>query len=138
MGPAAVYSGLLARPSISADNGSMILHIISKHDWIVAAAAGDYRPESLAAEGFIHCSTAAQVLGPANEFYRGQSGLALLVIDPALVTADILYEDCYETGQAFPHIYGPLLPAAVVAVVDFPVSEDGSFSLPREIDTLGR
>jgi uncharacterized protein (DUF952 family) len=108
----------------------MILHIVTQEAWDAAVRAGEYRPASLAGEGFIHCSTAAQVLGPANEFYRGQTGLVLLVIDPALVEAAIVYEDCYETGQAFPHIYGPLSPGAVTAVIPFPPDADGSFSLP--------
>jgi uncharacterized protein (DUF952 family) len=114
----------------------MILHIVSQREWEAAVQVGDYRPASLAAEGFIHCSTAAQVLGPANEFYRGQTGLVLLVIDPARVPAGIVYEDCYETGQAFPHIYGPLSPSAVTAVIPFPPNVDGSFSLPPAVAAL--
>lgn len=114
----------------------MILHIIDRTDWAAAVAAGTYRPDSLTAEGFIHCSTPAQVLGPANAFYHGRTGLVLLVIDPARVAAPIVYEDCYETGTAFPHIYGPLSPAAVTAVVDFPPNADGRFSLPAVLTAL--
>ena len=107
-----------------------ILHITRWQDWQAAQAVGAYRADSLAAEGFIHCSTPAQALKPANEMFHGQTGLALLVIDPARVTAVIRYEDCYETGMAFPHIYGPLNLDAVVKVVDFPPNADGAFSLP--------
>jgi uncharacterized protein (DUF952 family) len=114
----------------------MILHIVAQEAWAAAVGAGEYRPASLAGEGFIHCSTAAQVLGPANEFYRGQTGLVLLVIDPARLAAEIVYEDCYETGQAFPHIYGPLSPSAVTAVIPFPPDVDGSFSLPPAVAAL--
>jgi len=109
----------------------MILHIAYRDEWQTAQAAGDYRADTLASEGFIHCSTPAQVLGPANEMFRGQSGLLLLVIDPARLAADLVYEDCYETGQAFPHIYGPLNLDAVVRAVPFPPNGDGGFSLPR-------
>lgn len=111
----------------------MILHIIPRPEWAAAVQVGEYRPASLPAEGFIHCSTPEQVLGPANAFYRGQTDLLLLVIDPARVAAEIVYEDCYETGQAFPHIYGPLAPEAVTAVLDFPPGPDGLFHLPDEL-----
>mgnify|MGYP003620537196 CR=1 FL=1 len=108
----------------------MILHITSHADWKKAQALGDYRLNTLETEGFIHCSTSEQVLGPANEFYRGRSDLVLLVIDPARLAAELIYEDCYETGMAFPHIYGPLNLDAVTKVVPFPPRPDGTFELP--------
>ena len=111
----------------------MILHIAEESEWLAAVPAGFYRADSLETEGFIHCSTPAQVLGPANERFRGQEGLVLLCIDPEKVNAPIVYEDCYETGQEFPHIYGALDVDAVTAVIDFPPREDGSFVLPEEL-----
>ena len=106
----------------------MILHIITHAEWEKAEAL--YTASSLDSEGFIHCSTPEQVLLPANEMFRGQTGLVLLCIDPARVTADILYEDCYQSGQKFPHIYGPINKEAVIKVIDFPPNADGTFSLP--------
>lgn len=116
----------------------MILHIVSETEWRTAVAAGRYEPPSLADEGFIHCSTIAQVLGPANDFYHAQSGLQLLGIDPERVAAPIVYEDCYESGQAFPHIYGPLNPDAVTAIFAFPPEPDGSFVLPQALRDIVR
>gem|GEM_PF-1008279 len=107
-----------------------LLHIAPRVVWEAAQAAGVYRGDTLAAEGFIHCSLPEQVLGVANERYRGQAGLVLLCIDAHLVTAPIRDEDCYETGQRFPHIYGPLNLEAVVAVKEFQPATDGSFRLP--------
>ena len=109
---------------------ALILHIISRSCWATAKAAGFYHADSLNKEGFIHCSTPEQVLSPANALYRGQKELVLLCIDSEQVQAPIVYEDCYDTGHAFPHIYGPLNVDAVVNIVDFPPDEDGSFSLP--------
>lgn len=108
----------------------MILHITSRADWEAAQALGDYRLDTLETEGFIHCSTPKQVLGPANEFYRGRHDLVLLVIDPTRLAVELVYEDCYETGAAFPHIYGPLNLDAVTSVVPFPPRPDGTFELP--------
>jgi len=114
----------------------MILHIVKMREWETAVAAGVYRPASLEAEGFIHCSTPEQVLKPANERFRGQEGLALLVIDPQKVAAPIVYEDCYESGVAFPHIYGPLPIEAVKSAIPFPAQEDGLFLFPQELEGI--
>jgi uncharacterized protein (DUF952 family) len=107
-----------------------ILHIARRVDWETARTHPPYHADSLKTDSFIHCSTVEQVLKPANEMFHGQTGLVLLVIDTAKVQADIVYEDCYETGLEFPHIYGPLNVDAVVKIVDFPPNTDGTFSLP--------
>jgi uncharacterized protein (DUF952 family) len=108
----------------------IILHIIHINDWAVALMRGQYSGNTLESEGFIHCSTPQQVLIPANAMFRGQTDLMLLCIDPALVQARLVYEDCYDSGMAFPHIYGPLNLNAVRAAIPFPPNEDGTFSLP--------
>ncbi|MDP2976538.1 MAG: DUF952 domain-containing protein, partial [Anaerolineales bacterium] len=46
---------------------SYILHITSRTSWLVAQKTGVYTADTLASEGFIHCSTREQVLrGQAN------------------------------------------------------------------------
>ncbi len=108
----------------------MILHITTVAEWTAAQTLGDYRLDTLDSEGFIHCSTPQQVLGPANALYGGRDDLVLLVIDPARLSSNLVYEDCYEAGEAFPHIYGPLNLDAVTQVVPFPPRPDGTFALP--------
>lgn len=97
----------------------MILHIASLTDWELAKQVGLYRAPSLAKEGFIHCSTTEQIAGVANTLFRGQTGLVVLAIDEARVAAPVVYEDCYQTGQKFPHIYGELPLEAVVQILPF-------------------
>ena len=110
-----------------------LLHICSASAWREAQSSENqhYRNASLDTEGFIHCSTPEQVLMPANALYVGQDDLVLLVIDDAKVPSAIIFEDCYESGHAFPHIYGELPVEAVVDVVPFPCESDGSFQLPE-------
>lgn len=107
-----------------------ILHITTDAAWTAAQADGSFVDPSLEAEGFIHCSTPEQVLIPANERFAHQSDLILLVIDPEILTERLVYEDCYESGHAFPHVYGPINPDAVTHTVAFPCSPDGTFTLP--------
>jgi uncharacterized protein (DUF952 family) len=112
-----------------------ILHIIPIGQWEAAQAAGTYRGDTLDAEGFIHFSTAAQVVRVADARFRGHPGLALLVVETDRLAAPLRYEAPFEGAMAdaglFPHLYGPLNLDAVVAVVDFPPGPDGTFTLPE-------
>lgn len=122
---------------IAGHTGAMpkLLHITSRSSWSDQQAT-EYRDPSLEAEGFIHCSTAEQVLTPANERFANRDDLVLLVIDPERVPAEIVFEDSYGSGTEFPHIYGPIPLDAVSAVVDFPCQSDGTFTLPATLPDL--
>lgn len=108
-----------------------ILHFLPRDAWLAAQAAGEYRGDTLATEGFIHCSTAEQVHVPANALARGRTDLVLLEIDEARLLAPVRREPG-EPGSAmlFPHVYGPVNLDAVVAVHDFPPGPDGTFRPP--------
>ena len=43
-----------------------LFHIVDRTAWQAAAASGEYRPDSLSSEGFVHCSFAEQVAPVAN------------------------------------------------------------------------
>ena len=108
----------------------MIYHIARQSDWDAALATGAYTADSLATAGFIHCSTAAQVIATANRLFKGRRDLVLLAIDTAKVRADIREENLEGGAELFPHIYGPLEIGAVVACHLFSPRADGSFELP--------
>jgi uncharacterized protein (DUF952 family) len=116
----------------------MIFHITSHTAWDEAQKRGDYRAESLKTEGFIHCSTLSQVLPVANNFYKGQSGLILLEIEPTLLSSTLKWEPPsggapppgVPVGDQFPHVYGPINLDAVVKLVVFESKPDGSLTLP--------
>lgn len=113
-----------------------VLHMAPRDAWEQAEALGSdatYVDPSLHAEGFIHCSTTAQVLIPANQRFAGRTDLVLLVVDLEAVPSETIFEDCYESGQAFPHIYGPIPVGAVQQVVPFPCRQDGTFELPESL-----
>nr|MCU0451584.1 DUF952 domain-containing protein [Bernardetiaceae bacterium] len=88
-------------------------HLSSTPAWQAAQAQGQYQPASLASEGFIHCSTAAQVAPTANRYFGGQGPLLLLHIDETRLTARLVYE-ASSGGHLYPHLYGPLNLDAVV------------------------
>lgn len=116
---------------------ALILHIIAEAGWIAAQHHGVYVGDTLATEGFIHCSTPRQVLLVANARFVGQNDLLLLCIDPARLHSELRYE-ASEPDQFFPHIYGPLNLDAVLAVVPFPAGADGRFALPDAVQVLAQ
>lgn len=107
-----------------------IFHIAEMGAWLAAQRRGGYEPESLTEEGFVHCSFAHQVAAVANAAFRGRTDLVLLEIDPDLVGADVRVEEVPGSGDAFPHVYGPVRVEAVVGVHEFLPGPDGSFSSP--------
>lgn len=105
-----------------------IYHWCPSEDW--ESAGDEYVAPSLAAEGFIHFSYQHQVERTATALERGREGLVLLYVDST--SLEVIDEDCYETGQLFPHVYGPIPLAAVTEAIPFPPQSDGSFRLPTD------
>ena len=111
----------------------IIYHITTRADWRAALAAGSYAAASLSAAGFIHCSTVRQVVATANRLFKGRADLLLLSVDTAMVPAEIRYENLEGGTELYPHVYGALEPASVVATHDFPAGADGCFELPSAL-----
>jgi uncharacterized protein (DUF952 family) len=107
-----------------------LYHLAARQDWERAVRDGAYRVStlglSLAEVGFIHTSFAHQVAGVAARYYAGERRpLVLLEIGRARLVPAVRVEPAGD--DAFPHLYGPLDPAAVVAV--HPVSRDSAGGL---------
>jgi uncharacterized protein (DUF952 family) len=114
----------------------LILHATSRTAWSAAQKSGKYTADSLAGQGFIHCSKPSQVLRVANLFYAGQHGLVLLVIDPARLASELRWEPgADQPADLFPHVYGPINMEAVVKVLDFEPDAAGKFHIPDGLST---
>ena len=100
-----------------------IYHLVTRRAW-EKDADHPYRAESLASEGFIHCSFAAQVAGSANRFYADAAELLLLHINAERLSSP-LREEASGTGEIFPHIHGPLNRDAVTTVEELRRGADG-------------
>jgi uncharacterized protein (DUF952 family) len=107
-----------------------VFHIVSVREWEAAVAAGGYRAESLATEGFIHFSYAEQVAATANRHYREVDGLQVLEIDPQLLLQELRLEPSPATGELYPHLYGPLPIEAVVAIHPLRRDDSGGYVFP--------
>jgi uncharacterized protein (DUF952 family) len=117
----------------------LILHATTRSAWSAAQARGQYSADSLAGEGFIHCSKVDQVLRVANTFFAGQAGLVLLVIDPRRLSSELRWDPGTDLAtELFPHIYGPINLDAVQQVLDFEPDSDGKFHLPGSLEISRR
>jgi uncharacterized protein (DUF952 family) len=109
--------------------GMRIFHIATVADWELARESGAYTTStmgrSLADEGFLHAAHQQQVAGVFQRYYADVSEpLVLLTIDTERL--GVPWREDEVGDEAFPHIYGPLSPAAVVGVE--PLDEVGGAS----------
>jgi len=117
------------------------LHLTNSANWIEAQQQGFITAPSLAAEGFIHCSTEYQMRDVANKYYRGATDMVLVHIDPVTLASPLKWEPpahidgspSLPNEPLFPHIYGVINLDAVIRVIDFPLNLDGSFDLPAQL-----
>ncbi len=84
-------------------------------------------PDSLAKNGFIHCSSKKQVISTANRRFGDRQDLLLLTINPKNIEAKVIYEDLKGKGEKHPHIYGKLLLGEVESIAEFRPGKGGRF-----------
>jgi uncharacterized protein (DUF952 family) len=109
---------------------SQIYHLAPSARWRDWPADKPYLPAEYDADGFIHCSAGDELmLKVANRFYRNAPGdFVLLAVDTDRLTSELRWEQSSDDlAPLFPHIYGPLDRAAVVAVRAVRRDEHGSF-----------
>ncbi len=89
--------------------------ILTAEQWAAFQSAGIFAgaPVDLA-DGYIHLSAADQVQGTLDKHFAGQDGLVLAEVDLAAL-GDAVRWEVSRGGALFPHIYGPLPMAAVIA-----------------------
>lgn len=107
----------------------LIFHIVGKKQFKQLENDGEYQPESLEQEGFIHCSTGDQINDTANRIFSNKRHLFLLIIDTKRVENEIKYELDEELGEKFPHIYGPLNTNAILDRISLNPDKKGNFDL---------
>ena len=112
---------------------TLIYKITPRSAWEAAVAAGVFRgaPVDLA-DGYIHFSAAGQVRETAAKHFAGLADLLLVAVDAAALGAALKWEPS-RGGALFPHLHGPLDPAAAVEVVDLPLGPDGRHRFPESI-----
>ncbi len=87
----------------------MILHLVAGTD--PSAPTTPYTHPSLEAEGFIHCCFQHQALKVIDRFFPKEGKIWGFEIEPSAMTSELRLEPS-SNGECYPHIYGPINPAA--------------------------
>ena len=107
-----------------------IYHMCRRRKWRNAEAFGTYGGSSQdRADGFMHFSTADQIKESAARHRAGQDDLVLLEVDAGVLGNDLKWEPS-RGGALFPHLYGILPLAAVIAIHELPLGPDGLHVFP--------
>ncbi len=92
----------------SPHRSTFVYKIVTRGDWQIAERDGafdgsrdDHR------DGFIHLSTADQVVATLHRHFAGQGDLKLIAVR-ADELGEALKFEVSRGGDAFPHLYGPL------------------------------
>ena len=108
------------------DGPTTLYHAAVRADWDVRSAE-HYEPAGYSSEGFVHLSSAEQLIGTLHKHYPDRTDLMLLTVDVTRLGSEPIWEDLYGSGTEFPHVYAPIELAAVTQVVPLPCDAHGRF-----------
>ena len=114
----------------------MVLHCMPLARWEQLQGADCFGEASVAAEGFVHCSSIEYFWRVAPNFLNDTEPLALLMLDVDKIPAEIRWEDSDNCGRAYPHVYGTVPTRAVAAVLPFLRNADGSWCKNEELSAF--
>lgn len=103
----------------------LIFKIFRRAEWDAFRNAGETRgaPVDLA-DGFIHFSTAGQVVETVAKHFALESDLVLVAVNPGPFGADLKWEPS-RGGALFPHLYRPLRLTDVIWDKSLPLGATG-------------
>jgi len=108
----------------------IIYHMSRGEEWAAAGRAGVYHGSAQDRDdGFIHFSTAAQIVESARRHRAGQDGLLLVMVDAERLGDRLRWEPAHS-GDLFPHLYGPLRVTEAAGVRPLPLGPDGAHIFP--------
>lgn len=108
----------------------LIYKIVPREMWKSAEIARQFdgAPVDLA-DGFIHFSTAEQVVETAQKHFAGQEDLLLIAFDADMFGDDLKWEPS-RGGALFPHLYASLDPQHSVETWELPLDDAGAHVFP--------
>ncbi|MEJ7849345.1 MAG: DUF952 domain-containing protein [Pyrinomonadaceae bacterium] len=95
----------------------IIYHIVLPAVWEQFKDKPLYEAESLATEGFIHCSYADQLEAVLKRYYENAGTVLILSIETDKLMSELV-EEPSTNNEIYPHIYGPVNIDAIIDVAE--------------------
>ena len=105
-----------------------LYHIYLDGELHSCSSDGEYRPHSLASEGFIHLSSDTQLLATAERYYSGATDPWVARVEVRRLRAVLRFESVRD--DLYPHLYGALNLDAVVERVPLLRDANGRYLHP--------
>jgi uncharacterized protein (DUF952 family)/uncharacterized protein YciI len=101
-------------------------HLVPAEVWARRDPSEPYVAPSLAAEGFIHCTDGVEaIVATANRHYRDDPRpFVVVTVDLDTAGSPWRYDDA---ERIYPHVHGPIAPAALGRAVPILRAADGTF-----------
>jgi len=106
---------------------AVLVHLPLVTDWERFSARGVYTPPSLDSEGFLPLCSRDLAPVVANTIMIGGGDRLIVGIDSARLTSELRREPATPGTYAWPHVYGPLNPEAVMRVEEYSSLASGRF-----------
>lgn len=123
----------------------MIHHVVSPEAWN-ARPDRPYAPDSLAEDGFVHCSPdETTTVAVVNAFYRdAPRPLHVLMLDEERLDPRVEFEAAAPAPPPgvgddvlFPHVFGPLNRDAVVGIQEVEWDAEGRATRLKDVSDVG-
>src|SRR5437867_11774297 len=100
-------------------------------DWRDQAEAKEVAGDQFERHGFVHCCTREQLTEIASWWFADEAPLVALDVDSTVLSRECRYEP--SPTRWYPHVYGPIDAAAIVAVHGLEPAAGGGFALPAAL-----
>ncbi len=108
----------------------VIYKVVSEEVWQKAQEDGVFAGAEIdLADGYIHFSTAEQVVETVALHFAGREGLVLVAVSVDALGDDLKWE-ASRKQQLFPHLYNELPMSAVRKTNPLPIGPDGNHVFP--------
>ncbi len=110
----------------------IIYKILPEAEWAAALAEGSFTGSGIdLADGYIHFSTAMQMVETAAQHFTGKANLMLVAVDDT-VLGDALKYEVSRGGALFPHLFRPLSVSEAIWAKPLTLDENGVHIFPKE------
>jgi uncharacterized protein (DUF952 family) len=110
----------------------MIYKILPETEWATAVGSGEFKGSGIdIADGYIHFSTAAQMVETAAKYFSAKPNLVLVAVDDAVLGEALKFE-VSRGGALFPHLFRPLSVSEAIWAKPLPLDENSVHIFPEE------